>query len=672
MPNINTNPFDFQTFDIKTFDIATWDYQISKGYDEALLATDNVVSTDEPQKMFDIMGGNVARQILEKILTTQEEKGNESALIEINRIISPLAYIEQSVWYNFLASLKILLGKNFKEGILEKNRRIAINIKYIDAMQKKAGVYQDRVIIELSPDIHDLVFQAEKAIFEATPGALYQKYGQLVKLDKQISSPYKIEKNKKTLTIIKAEEGYILQVLSKASVWMKYDAKTDRTKQINIPINVVKVLSQKGDWPFYPLYDVINSPIIKKDGEILSKPGYDFDTAIYFEGDFNEFNINENPTKEDAVIARKFVLDLFQDFPFKYEWGADSVLAAILTILARYAINGEIPAFIVSSPTPGSGKGRIVDIISMITDGEIAARWMPITNQDEERKRLATIALSGEPIALIDNCQGSIGNQVLNAVITSRRIKERAFATHREMDISFDTILFFTGNNLTYEGDFRRRIIEIYIEPPTERPEERNNFEHDRIVDYTAQNRSKYLGACLTIISAYIKHGMPRQNINDMGSFEEWSNAIRGAIVWAGGVDPNAGKKLMEAQSSPDAAYEKSFVLYWEKCFNETPITTKSVIKTLDYYCDRMSSVDSDDSWHMLRDAALALTDKFYKGKLLAQPLDAFLMRIKNRIFDNKKIVLNIGGTSYVNGKEIKITGPVWQLVRTPDDEEDF
>ena len=36
-----------------------------------------------------------------------------------------------------------------------------------------------------------------------------------------------------------------------------------------------------------------------------------------------------------------------------------------------------------------------------------------------------------------------------------------------------------------------------------------------------------------------------------MGSFEEWSDLVRQALIWAGEDDPNEGRKNIEAESDP-------------------------------------------------------------------------------------------------------------------------
>lgn len=46
------------------------------------------------------------------------------------------------------------------------------------------------------------------------------------------------------------------------------------------------------------------------------------------------------------------------------------------------------------------------------------------------------------------------------------------------------------------------------------------------------------MAAALTVLRAFHVAGRPRQTDTPLGSFEEWSRCVRGALVWLGRCDP--------------------------------------------------------------------------------------------------------------------------------------
>jgi hypothetical protein len=64
------------------------------------------------------------------------------------------------------------------------------------------------------------------------------------------------------------------------------------------------------------LNGVINSPTLRPDGTVLSKPGYDEATGLRLEWN-GKLDIPEKPTREDAVKACKKLREVVCDFPFK-------------------------------------------------------------------------------------------------------------------------------------------------------------------------------------------------------------------------------------------------------------------------------------------------------------------------------------------------------------------
>ena len=66
------------------------------------------------------------------------------------------------------------------------------------------------------------------------------------------------------------------------------------------------------------------------------------------------------------------------------------------------------------------------------------------------------------------------------------------------------------------------------------------------------EQRSEYVAAALTIMSAYIASGT-RVALRPFGSFEEWSRLVREPLVWLGLPDPVDSLRVLEA-ADPERA----------------------------------------------------------------------------------------------------------------------
>jgi hypothetical protein len=80
-------------------------------------------------------------------------------------------------------------------------------------------------------------------------------------------------------------------------------------------------------------------------------------------------------------------------------------------------------------------------------------------------------------------------------------------------------------------------------------------FKHPKLVEWVSQNRGRLFSNAITILAAYIRAGKPSQSLDAFGSYDEWSNIVRQAIVWAGLPDPCLTRQLMteESDSTTDA-----------------------------------------------------------------------------------------------------------------------
>lgn len=351
----------------------------------------------------------------------------------------------------------------------------------------------------------------------------------------------------------------------------------DQDKLVSCPPRVQSMVSGiGGDQTLLPLESIIQVPSLRPDGTVIDAPGYDAATGYYLAAKVRLSHLHANPTKDNAIRARDFLKTIFGPndatklgFPWHRpdEWIVPLALA--MTAVCRPAF-GNIPAFAIDASTPGSGKGKIVGLCSIIATGEEPARSGWPSNPEEQDKTIGGYAVASPPIIAFDNVRGAISNQCLENALTTPIYGFRVLGVHEIMMLPFRSITTFTGNNLSFVGDMIRRIIIGRLEPQTEHPEKLDpeKFRIPFIERFVRDQRAKIVSAMLTIARSYVLAGMPSQGLR-MGSFDSssgglgWIELIGGALAWceAGDITQFSGKE--NAEEPEDWAHVRTLLSSW-------------------------------------------------------------------------------------------------------------
>lgn len=331
-----------------------------------------------------------------------------------------------------------------------------------------------------------------------------------------------------------------------------------------------------GDQILPPLESIIQVPSLRPDGTVIDVPGYDAATGYYLASKVRLSHLHPNPTKDNAIRARDFLRFIFGGndgeklgFPWHRpdEWIVPLALA--MTAVCRPAF-GNSPAFAIDASTPGSGKGKIVGLSSIIATGEEPARSGWPTVPEEQDKTLGGYAVASPPIIAFDNVRGAISNQCLENALTTPIYGFRVLGVHEIMMLPFRSIVTFTGNNLSFVGDMIRRIIIGRLEPQTEHPEKLRpeDFRIPFIEQFVRENRGKIVSAILTMVRAFFLAGMPDQGLR-MGSFDRasgglgWIELIGGAIAWSGAGDITQFSGKENAEEPEEWAHVRTLLGHW-------------------------------------------------------------------------------------------------------------
>ena len=372
------------------------------------------------------------------------------------------------------------------------------------------------------------------------------------------------------LQITAIEPLTLVDNIMKHACPVKYDKRSEEWKPCKFPTDDARVITKSPETSgLATLKGIVSAPLFKKDGTMLHKQGYDEDTALYLDTggvDFAVHKILNKPTQQDALNALNELNEVIKDFPFLVDKDGQSpdksvMLAAMISVPVRQFLPA-MPLVIFSAPTAGSGKSKLAKIIGALAEGEDIAP-ITYTRDEEEFKKVAGIQLmTGSRVNLMDNVNGVIDSQWLQAALTSPTVQCRILGKSEGPKLPSNAIWLATGNNIELRGDLTRRAIYCRIDPKTDRPwEKKFDFEP---VSETIKNRTKYYRAALTILKAYHVAGRPSQGLNEYGSFEEWSDLVRNALVWLGCADPLKNQKALEDNDTKKLAQRALLAEWWQ------------------------------------------------------------------------------------------------------------
>lgn len=326
--------------------------------------------------------------------------------------------------------------------------------------------------------------------------------------------------------------------LASAAIFLRLDRRSQLWVTTHVPDWVVRGVERRGKWPAIPpLEGVLEHPVLRPDGSALTTAGYDPATGLLFVPRAEFPPVPEAPTQADAKRAVAQILEYVREFPFATPADRSAWLTIPLTLLARPAIDGCTPLVFIDANTPGTGKTLLAEIgVAMVT-GRRQPRMSKPETDDELRKQITSLALSGESVALLDNVKGTLAFPSLDAALTSQEWSDRTLGENRQVRLPLSLMWLVTGNNATLGGDLVRRSLHVRLETLEERPEERSGWRF-LLPNEVLKNSPALVCAGLTILRAYCLAGMPSADLPELGSFTAWNQLIRGAILWLGLPDP--------------------------------------------------------------------------------------------------------------------------------------
>lgn len=265
-----------------------------------------------------------------------------------------------------------------------------------------------------------------------------------------------------------------------------------------------------------PELDVFTTvPMFGKDFELMDTPGYHANERLYFQDVHGLGDIGSD--RMDVAEARGLLMEAICDFPFTEEAGKAHAIGLMLLPFIRRAIGaGSTPLHVIGSACPGSGKGRLADLVSVIATGESCTPTTLGAGAYENAKKLTSLLLAGTlagcPIVLLDNVPQDriLDDAALASFLTSTRPTDRLLGGNRMATLRNQAVWILTANNLRCTTEISRRSVRIRIDPQTDRPWLRNSFLHGDVLEWARRNRRSLVRACVSLVLAWIEVGRPR------------------------------------------------------------------------------------------------------------------------------------------------------------------
>lgn len=358
------------------------------------------------------------------------------------------------------------------------------------------------------------------------------------------------------------------------------------------PVAIVRAVVAQKKWDEKvapPLEMLVESPRFLPGGKLLTIPGYNKESCIYYSPsdglDIGE--IPEIPSEQQVSGAKGLIFDEYlHDFPFDDDSSKANALACMLLPFVRIMIDGPTPLHVFEAATEGTGKGKLANACAYPSIGRELSSTSQKEDEAEWRKMLTTTLQTGGSHIYIDNLynpkvwDGSlqpIDSANLALALTQPEWVDRILGSNRLARIKIQCIWMASGNNLEWSKELARRVVSIRLKVPNENPFDRKGFrcEPDTLEEWAMKNRNQLLTACLTLCQQWVASGMPFGS-QRMGSYENYSKTM-GGILDACGVKGFLGNRGKNVSKSRESIRWPAFIEKWSVTYGEKMVSASDL-----------------------------------------------------------------------------------------------
>ena len=382
------------------------------------------------------------------------------------------------------------------------------------------------------------------------------------------------------------------------------------------------------------LVGVSESPIFRPDGSVRQEAGYDDATGYLYIPACAYPAVPLEPTQADAKAAMGALVDLFCDFPYVSEADRYVPISAILSVIARAAIDGPVPGHLFDATVMGSGKTLQCDVVHVIAVGRLPAHATWPAKEEDQEKLLSTYACASPAAIVLDNVKGIFGGAAIEQTLTSTSVEFRMLGGLELRSHPWRSIVMVSGNNISPSEDMIRRTLLSRLESPLEDPttRARESFKYE-LPDDAIALRPQLVVHALTILRAYACKGFPDTGAY-LASYKSWAKLVAGAILFSGGADVTKAQPPRERAALDDAGAVATLAALLPRLSPE-PMTVKAILSRLYPPPARDEPPDGFDD---LREAIEALSPTRGSVAPAAKSVAQRLSKYRGRWFGTRRL----------------------------------
>jgi len=416
-------------------------------------------------------------------------------------------------------------------------------VKHTPQLHRTTRPRKPTILITSESDHQDLVQQAARVLASA-PHRVFSRDGRLAW----------VRTGGGRARVEELDEAGLLGVLVETVRFVQW-GRGGRPRVVEPPRWLVRTLLSAPPPIFPELRGVVHHPVVRPDGSIRTREGYDPQTGFWCSlGELDIPPVPQYPTGEDVEQAQQVVQDLFYDFPFASQADRANAWALLLTPLVRTAFEGPAPLFLIDKPSPGTGATLLARLVALVVCGEEAVT--PPPEDESEARKVATAALlQDQPVVIFDDV-AALRLRTLSRLLTSTEWEARLLGTNRLASFPNLTTWIATGNNVSLGADLARRVVWIRLDAKHWRPWEREGFLHPDLLSYVRKERGRIVWGLLTLVRHYFVRGCSQATVPILGGFENWAYLVGGVLAACGieGFLQNR-EQLYEEVDSQDAGW---------------------------------------------------------------------------------------------------------------------
>ncbi|MEZ5116657.1 MAG: hypothetical protein R2737_10350 [Candidatus Nanopelagicales bacterium] len=334
-----------------------------------------------------------------------------------------------------------------------------------------------------------------------------------------------------------------------------------------------------------PRLDVVaHSPVLRPDGTVLDRPGYDKQSKTLYlpPDDLHRIEpVPARPTDAQVAAAIELLLEPFAEFPWVTESDKATYLGmTMFTPVLRPLVPPPYPALALSAHQQGSGKTLLAELPRILHGGVLRSE---LSAHDEEvRKSIhAVLRTTTGPIVTFDNVTGIVRSGAFAMLLTAREWSDRTLGGNSHEIAVNDRVWVLTGNNLALGGDIPRRVVWARIDPNTPRPWLRTGYKHPNLPGYFTAHRGEILRAILIVARAWVLAGRPSVDDGRADNYGHFIGQVGGLLRFMGleGVfaDPAVAEEASPVATEDDEAYD--FLHALQVRFSGDPFTAADLAK---------------------------------------------------------------------------------------------